>query len=373
MSNAFSRRNFFHYAGAGALALPAVARLAAQKPPAPALPLPPEPVTPVNRRSTVSLVRGEDRRKMVYESLVAIDSELGPALKRKKYVIIKPNLTSVTNQLASTHADAVRGILDYLAPRFKGPVVVAEAASNDTMAGYENLKFSQLVSEFRSQKLSLVDLNLEAKFVTMPIIDYNVHILPIRLAARLLDPDAFIINAAIPKTHNSVVYTGAVKNMVMGAPLRSPIKEATVWSDKRKLHAGAPHQHNYNLLLGSQKLAPFWGATVLDAFEGMEGNGPTQGTMVPSRIAIASLDYVAADRVGVEAMGIEPKWVGYLQYCEQCGIGNYDIAKIDVRGETIAAVKKNYRLSDSADRQLLWMGPMAPEQVQQQRPARPPA
>src|SRR5512137_2130524 len=147
MSENLSRRSFF-LVGLGAATAPGVSRLFAQKAPTPLLPLPPEPVIPVAHRSAVSLVRGDDRRKLIYNALNEIDRELRPALKRKKYVLIKPNLTSITLQLASTHADAIRGILDYLAPRFKGPVVIAEAASNDTMAGYENLKFAQVVSEF---------------------------------------------------------------------------------------------------------------------------------------------------------------------------------------------------------------------------------
>jgi uncharacterized protein (DUF362 family) len=132
-----------------------------------------------------------------------------------------------------------------------------------------------------------------------------------------------------------------------------------------KLHTGmqqpplGPHLMNYNLTLVAQKLAPFWGATVIDGLEGMEGNGPVAGTPVPSGIAIASLDYIAADRVGVEAMGIDPSWVGYLQYCEQVGIGNYDISKIEVRGEKIAAVARKYHLHSNTDRNLQWMAPLA--------------
>ena len=76
---------------------------------------------------------------------------------------------------------------------------------------------------------------------------------------------------------------------------------------------------------------------------------------------MASMDYVAADRVATEVMGVEPTWVGYLQYLEQFGVGNYDMAKIDVRGETIAAVKRNYRLHPDIDRHLQWMGPLTPD------------
>jgi uncharacterized protein (DUF362 family) len=97
---------------------------------------------------------------------------------------------------------------------------------------------------------------------------------------------------------------------------------------------------------------------VIDGFEGMEGNGPTSGTPVASRIAIASTDYIAADRVGLEAMGINPEWVGYLLFSGQAGLGQYDLSKIDVVGTPVASVQKKYRLHDAIDRELKWMGPM---------------
>jgi uncharacterized protein (DUF362 family) len=340
----FSRRNLLRIAAIGSVA-PAVR---AQQPPKPAVPLPLPVVTPAAPRSVVSLVRGEDRRRLIYGALMAIDPELAPALKRKKYVLIKPNLTSNVKQLAATHADTLRGILDYLAPRFKGPVIVAEASSGNTMDGFENFKYRQLISEYRSLTVDLIDLNREGKYVTSPLIDTNLQMFPVRLAARLMDPDAFIVSASIPKTHDCVVATMGVKNLVMGAPLHSPVSGPDRWNDKMKMHTGiqqpplGPHLMNYNLFLTAQKLAPFWGASVIDGMAGMEGNGPVAGTPVPSGIAIASLDYIAADRVGVEAMGI----------------GNYDISKIDVRGEKIAAVARKYRLHSSTERNLQWMAPL---------------
>jgi len=66
-------------------------------------------------RSVVSLVRGEERRRNVYESLMAIEDQILPVLKTRKYVIIKPNIVSTVNQLACTHADALRGIMDFVA------------------------------------------------------------------------------------------------------------------------------------------------------------------------------------------------------------------------------------------------------------------
>lgn len=349
MTPSFTRR-FFLQAAAGAGAAGALGAQQAT------LELP-EPVYKLDRRSAVAVAQGEDRRKNAFEALVAIEDQILPVLKTKKYVVIKPNNVSTVNQLAATHLDALRGILDFLEPRFKGPVVIAESSAGDTMEGYENFLYNRLVSENRSQKVSLVDLNREAKYEVLALLSPDLHVQPVRLAARLLDPEAFVICSAILKTHNTVIATLSVKNMALGAPLHNAPNETAKWNDKRKYHGGVRQTH-YNMMLTAQRMKPHWGATLIDGFEGMEGNGPASGTPVPSRIAIASTDYIAADRVALEAMSINPAWVGYLQYCWQVGIGQFDLAKIDVRGADLARVKKPYRMHGDIERELEWIGPL---------------
>jgi uncharacterized protein (DUF362 family) len=349
----FSRRHFFGMVGTGFL-LGQSRLVKAQQAPAMS---PLEPVATFPGRSKVALIQGQERRKIVHDALVAIDDQVRPGLQRKKYVVIKPNGLGSRNPLAATNADTLRGILDYLAPRFKGPVVIAESSSDDTLEMYESHAYNRLPAEYGEAKLSLVDLNREAKYEIIPLVDFDLHVRPVRLAARLLDPDAYVICSAIMKTHNTVVATLSVKNMVLGAPLHSARGETPPWSDKRKYHVGLRQTH-YNMLLTAQKLQPNWGAALIDGFEGMEGNGPGAGTPVPSRIAIASTDYIAADRVALEAMGIDARWIGYLVYCGQVGLGQYDLTKIDVLGAPIASVKRNYKLHPDIQRELLWMGPM---------------
>ncbi|MGB9431585.1 MAG: DUF362 domain-containing protein [Candidatus Acidiferrum sp.] len=360
-----SRRNFFQLAGAAGFLMcsNASSRLASSlldSSPTDASsatsPTTAPPIFPYAQRSKVALTQGDNRRKNVLDALVSIDSEINPGLQRKKYVLIKPNNVSTEKQLASTHVDALNGILDYLAPRFRGPVMIAESSAGDTLEGYANLGYKPLEKEWRSHQLSLLDLNREAKYETHTLIDYDLHITPVRLAARLFDPDAYVICCAVMKTHNAAVASLSVKNMTLGAPLHSAPGDGH-WSDKRKYHVGV-RQMQYNMLLTAQKLRPFWGATVIDGFEGMEGNGPTSGTPVYSRLAIASTDYIAADRVALEAMSIDSQWPGYLVYCAQMGLGQYDLTKIDLIGPSIASLQKKYRLHSDIDRELQWMGPM---------------
>lgn len=361
MTRHFSRRSLFQLAGAAALLR---SRITMAQPSEPSTqPRRPrrsghsESFPELSKRSTVAVIHGQDRRKNAYDALMAIDKELQPKLKQKKYVVIKPNNVSTRNQLASTHVDALRGIIDYISERFKGPVVIAESSAGDTLQAYENFNYNRLISEYPQQKVKLVDLNQEEKFERITLLDADLHIVPARLAARLFDPDAFVICSAILKTHNMAIATLSVKNMVLGAPLHQAPGETERWNEKRKYHVGIRQAH-YNMLITAQKMKPYWGATLIDGFEGMEGKGPGSGTPVDSRIAIASTDYIAADRVGVESMGINPEWPGYLKYCGQIGLGQYDLSKIDVTGASLADVRKSYKMHPDIERELQWQGPM---------------
>lgn len=320
---------------------------------APAASIPPAP----DGKSPVAIVKGEDRARNITAALSQLDREVLPRLKRKKTVVIKPNLVSTNKQLAATHADALRGILDYLAPRFKGPVVIAESSAGVTQAGYENFKYTALVNEYRRNNLKLICLNEEALFEVIHLLNADLHIQPARLAARLLDPDAFVISSAMLKTHNTVVATLNVKNVTLGAPLHQKKGEAKRWNDKRIYHGGIRQTH-YDIMLTAQRMKANWGLAVLDGYEGMEGNGPSQGTPIASRCAIASPDFIACDRIGVEAMGIDPAWMAYLQWCEQVGVGHYSRDRIELRGDSLESVKQSYRMHADIDRELQWMGPL---------------
>ncbi len=308
-------------------------------------------------RSVVGLASGQNRRKNICEALIAIEDQILPVLKTKKYVVLKPNIVNTVNQLASTNVDALHGILDFLEPRFKGPVVIAESSAGFTTEGYDHFHYNQTIAEHKPLPISLVDLNEEGKYKTHTILNGDLHAVPVRLVARLLYPDAYIICSAMLKTHNTVIATLSIKNMCLGAPLHSPQKETKRWNDKRLYHGGVRQTH-VDIMLTAQKLQPFWGAAVIDGYEGMEGNGPNDGTLVPSRLAIASTDFIAADRVGCATMGIDASWVGYLNFCAECGLGQNDLSRIEIRGPKLADVTRKYRMSDDIQRELRWMGPM---------------
>ena len=313
-----------------------------------------------DRRARVSLIKGENRRKIIFEALMAIDDQIRPALKARKYVLIKPNGVDPSRTIVSTQAETVHGILDYLAPRYKGPIVLAECTGNTAKEVVGKFGWDKLFAEHKPFNITFeIPNETPSRYELVQGIDYDMHPIPIRLGARFVDPDAFLISASVLKTHNMVVATMSIKNVVLGAPLAPPPGQNRPMSEseKRKFHVGI-RQGNLNMYFTIRRMIPNWGVGLVDGFEGMEGNGPVSGTPVPHRIALASTDFLAVDRVGLECMGIDAAWPGYLNYAYQNGLGQYDLAKIDVIGAKIDDVKRKYRLHADVDRMLEWRGPM---------------
>jgi uncharacterized protein (DUF362 family) len=187
--------------------------------------------------------------------------------------------------------------------------------------------------------------------------DFKPH--AVRVSGVLLDKDSYIVSVARMKTHDRVVATLSLKNIVLGAPIKdigfswSPSRKPGTVNDKPIVHGSGYRGLNYNLYALSGQLHPH--LAVIDGFEGMEGNGPNRGTPVDHRVCVASLDWLAADRVGIELMGIDFAKVGYLNYCAQTGRGTADLSKINVIGEQLAYHIKPYKLSDNIEKQLVWM------------------
>jgi uncharacterized protein (DUF362 family) len=122
-------------------------------------------------------------------------------------------------------------------------------------------------------------------------------------------------------------------------------------NDKRQFHQGTK-LINYNLFLLARSIRPH--LTVIDGFEAMQGNGPGGGFPMDSRVAIAGTDVIAADRVGVECMGIDFADVGYLSYCARAGIGQGDLEKISIVGSGLKDCVRKFKLADSIEGQLKW-------------------
>jgi uncharacterized protein (DUF362 family) len=337
-------------------------------------------------RSRVALVQGESRRENISAALGAISRQID--LRAVRRVLVKPNFVSVTHQAASTHVDAVRAVVEFVRARYDGPIFVGEgAAVSPTWDGFRNFGYESLVDAYAAGAgVELVDLNAD-DVVPVQILNRWLHPKTVYLARTAAEDGVYRISVGIPKTHDCVVVTLAIKNMVMGA-LVNPraihhgggtpgwvhwvaylmpkwVRQSVLaeWgkgavlggpggSSKMAMHQGLPAMH-VNLALVAARVWPH--LAVIDGWQGMEGDGPGLGDPVDWRVALVSTDSLAADVLTAHLMGFEPEQVGYLQYCGQMGLGVSDLDQIDVVGNVAPEeVRRSFKPHPTYQRQLWW-------------------
>lgn len=311
--------------------------------------------------STVALTTGDNRADMAFRALKPFSKEIAQAIGKRR-VILKPNIVNINIPLASTHADTLEGVLEFLKSIGKTEnVIIAESAANGpTLDGYSNFGYFRLADKY---SVKLVDLDQHPVDIIYVFDEKDFKPHAVRMSHMMLDPDSFILSVARMKTHDRVFATLSLKNIVFGTPVKDPgfgfgaSRKKGTTSDKSIVHGSGFRGINYNLYAMSRQLHPH--LAIIDGFEGMEGNGPNNGTPVDHRVCVAGLDWLATDRVGIELMGIDYANVGYLNFCNQTGLGIADLNKIQIIGETINDHKKSYKLSDNFNDQLVWKNPIS--------------
>jgi uncharacterized protein (DUF362 family) len=312
--------------------------------------------------SRVGLFHGDDRVDIAFRALKVHEQEVRRAIGRRR-VVIKPNNVAIDNQLCATHAGCLEGILEFLKSigKLQDTVIAESAANGPTLDGFENYHYTGLAKKYSVKLIDLDGQEVERVHV-FDETDFRPH--PVRMSKLLLDRNNFVISAAKMKTHDRIVATLSLKNIILGAPVKDPGfrwgngSKPGAKNDKPLIHGNGFRALNYNLFDLSRRLHPH--LAVIDGYDGMEGNGPVGGTLVEHHVCVASPDWLAADRVAVELMGIDYAKVGYLNYCAQAGLGEGDLQKIEIVGAPIAEHVRRYKLADNIDEQLVWMTPPKP-------------
>lgn len=271
----------------------------------------------------VSIESEVDRYQTVFRSLDSIFEDFSSQIYRlnpkKDYVLIKPNCIVTRKELATTHIDALRAVLDFLEPLWSGRVIIAEGAGlGNTLEAFKNLGFLDLKNIYSN--LHFLDLNF-AECVFVEAYDKNLKQIQIKIA-NTVAAAPFRLSLCLPKTHDSVIVTLSIKNMAVGAILKE---------DKSKIHQGPKA---INKTLASLYHQTFPHIAVIDGWESMEGDGPVNGHKVDTRFAIASSNALAADTFCTERMGFNPLQIGYLNLL--------GVAKIASRIEAIGQDPDNF-------------------------------
>jgi len=164
----------------------------------------------------ISFIQSNNRKYNISRALSLIKSEVISGIKNAKYVVIKPNRIVTDYQLATTHVEALDALLEYIYPYVKNQIVLAEGTGiGETVDAFKNYGYFSIQEKYG---FAFTDLNKD-EFETVELFDRNNKKWPAQVSKTILNSD-YLISITPPKTHNEVVYTGAIKDVAVGSLLR---------------------------------------------------------------------------------------------------------------------------------------------------------
>jgi len=329
--------------------------------------------------ANVALYQNTERVAAVQQAFAAVIDDM--PWQTYQQVVVKPNLVMYDRPYANTHPEALRTVLAMIRDHYQGPVTIAEGcALHRTPAAFAAHGYAALAQQYHCR---LLDLNEDA---TIPVTVYDRadRELELRLARTIVESDCRI-SLSLPKTHDTVLVTLSLKNMIMGALVNRRVATCHTrpywvdrlgqlmhghgngWgSDKMAMHQSYPII-NLNLAQLAPLVRPHLG--ILDGFIAMQGAGPVNGDPIPWGIALASTDPLALDVFTAQLMGFRLEEIGYLAYCAQAGLGVADLAAIAVTGNVLPAqVRRVFTPHPQHQQQREWHHPRAAE-LRQRAPA----
>ena len=236
-------------------------------------------------------------------------------------------------------------------------MTIAESPADGSAAeAFDNYGYNKLADKYGVHMVELDKTAVETVYC-MDQSDLRPH--ACRVSKMMLDPNSFVISAAKFKTHFFTVATFSLKNVVVAAAVKDPGAKPGGEMDRTNrflVHGGGVRGIHYNLVALAPRLHPH--LAVIDGFEGMEGEGPVDGTPVDHRVCVVSTDWLAADTVSAELIGLGIGKVGHLTYAAQAGLGQADLSKIEILGPPLKDHIKIYKTPANIEQLLEWQRPL---------------
>jgi len=277
-------------------------------------------------KSVVSIVKGTDVEALVQRAIDLVGG-IGSIVKPGATVVIKPNAghVGVPGSSVNTTPQVVTAVINAVKKANPGKIILAEssAVGCDTMecldvSGIRKAAEDAGVDDIR-------DIKSDPDLVRVEVPEPSSSIKHFDLPRFLLDADN-LINVPVFKCHVSMVFTCAMKN------LKGVVQDHSHYVMHTTNLAGA--MMDLGDLLQDKTF------TIADLYRPMEGFGPHAGTPVEFDCIVAGKDLVAVDATACRMVGLPLEKVEYFDAALEKGLGRFAEADIEIRGETIEAVRQ---------------------------------
>jgi len=301
----------------------------------------------------VSIARIRNGRiDLAVEEAIALLGGIGAVTAGKQRIMLKPNLVT-EDPRSTTKPEVVRAIANLMLQAGKD-VLIGEGSA--CASGYNVIEGVV----YRTKKQTILDGMQQYVFDTLgytalaqslgvPLI--NLHTGDM---ATVAVPDALVYNnltihrslteidmlCSVPmmKTHMMGGVTLGMKNLIGTYP---GIEYGSVRSLVHDQGANVESSAVAGVVMDIMR-ANKTGLVVIDGSTAMEGNGPSNGTLVKMDLIIAGTNPLATDMVAANIMGFYPVEIPTFLWANDAGMQPQRLTQIEIRGESLVNVQRKF-------------------------------
>lgn len=251
-----------------------------------------------------------------------------------KTVVLKPNLVAKREPDAgiTTHPAFIEACGRYFV------ALGAKAVIADSPGGIYNLPAMEgIYTETGMRSASLASgaqLNKDMTSQDVRREEFSVH--SFHLLTPLVEAD-LIVNLCRLKTHALCEISAAVKNLFGSIPGLM----------KAEQHARFPKRLDFADMLCDLCLVNAPQLNITDGVFGMEGNGPTGGTLKKVGVVLASANPFASDLAAAYIMGYAPEEVGTIVCAQKRSLCPQTIEELVIDGDALSRFRSRFRRPDA--------------------------
>jgi len=270
----------------------------------------------------------------------------------KNRIMLKPNLVA-ESPVFTTKLDVIRTLAQLMQKAGK-EVMIGEgsaAASSfnvinseifrtnkrEILDGMQRHVFNTLGYTEMAKSLNIPLINLHSGEIVEVPLKSGFAAKSVKIHKSLTELD-LLCSVPMMKTHTLATVTLAMKNLI-GLYPGTEYYSVRSWLHDRAAEAGSPGVA-YEVI--DMNNAVRTGLSVIDASSAMEGNGPTDGTLVDMGLIIAGTSPLATDMIGASLMGFELNEIPAIVLAHKTGMLPATLGNIEIRGLRIDQCKRQF-------------------------------